>query len=147
MKIVRKNYNIVDWLKKTGDLIIAQEHCHFGKQGVLVRCGDSVVYGTDVRKVVNVLISNLPESLSVENNFTDWSWAPMIDFESWVGDNDYEIIVSFSSNPEITDYYKARIIGIADGSTRDTEKDAIISLACMISANNKYPCFKIWDLL
>ena len=65
MKIVRKNYNVVDWLKETGNLIIAQEHYNFGKQGVLVRCGDAVAYGTDVRKVVNVLISNLPKTKQV----------------------------------------------------------------------------------
>ncbi len=81
-----------------------------------------MAYGTDVKRTVNILISSLPELLSVSDHFTDWSWAPMLDFKKWVEDNDYEIIISFSENPEITNYYKAEIFGIGSGSTRETEK-------------------------
>ena len=146
MKIKHKQNNVGDWLSETGNTIVAQEHCHFGKQGVLVRCGDAVAYGTDVRRTVNVLISSLPGLLSVNNHFTNWSWALMIDFKKWVEDNDYEIIISFSENP-ISNFYEAEIIGIEKSRIGKTEKEAIISLANIISASTKYPCFRIWDLL
>ncbi len=146
MKIVHKQKNISVWLKETGSTIVAQEYCHFRKQGVLVKCGDAVAYGTNVKRVVNVLISSLPERLSVSNDFTNWSWAPMIDFEEWVEDNDYEIIITFSENP-ISNCYEAEIIDIEKGQIEKTEKEAIVSLANRISAISSYPCFKIWDLL
>ena len=140
MKIVHEDLNLVTWLTETGNEIIVQEAIYNGSRGVIASVDGKRIIGTNVKLAVTRIAEKHNKYLP--SNIVCWKWAPMIPFESWVEENNYEIIIGKLNKS----YFLARINDIGEGAG-NTEIDAITTLASNISDNNKYPCFKMWDLL